>query len=201
MNDHYYSQKPTSDSRPSQFNVTIRSQHLTFHTDEGVFSKDKLDYGTSVLINQFNEPDVQGDFLDVGCGYGPIGIVLAKLFNDRKVYMVDINERALSLAEKNALENNVTNVVISNSDHFEQLKGQTFAAIITNPPIRAGKQLVHKIVEESYHHLKNYGELWVVIQKKQGAPSLKAKINDTFGNAEIVKRDKGYYILHAKKFD
>ncbi|MGM8216196.1 class I SAM-dependent methyltransferase [Bacillaceae bacterium W0354] len=201
MNDHYYSQSPTSQSNPSQFSVTIQSLPLTFHTDEGVFSKTQLDYGTSVLINQFQEPDVSGDLLDVGCGYGPIGITLAKLYQTRTVYMIDINERAIQLAKLNAVENDLNNIKIYQSDGLREVKDKTFAAIITNPPFRAGKQLVHQIVDDSYEQLKVDGEFWVVVQKKQGAPSLKKKVEECFGNAEIVKRDKGYFVIRAKKFD
>lgn len=201
MNDHYYSQNPTSESNPSQFQATIRSFNFTFHTDEGVFSKNQIDYGTMVLLKQIQEPSVDGDLLDVGCGYGPIGMTLSKLFPNRRVYMVDINERAVELAKKNLIENQIKNAQVVQSDGLQAVADHRFAAIVTNPPFRAGKSIVHQIVDESYQQLVTGGEFWVVAQKKQGAPSLKAKIESVFGNSEIVKRDKGYYVIMAKKID
>lgn len=199
MAEHYFSQQPQSNSSPKTWNYTLNEQLYTFTSDHGVFSKNVIDYGTKLLIETFKSPETQGDLLDLGCGYGPIGICLADRFPDRRVVMTDINERAVQLAEKNAALNHVRNIELIKSDRFAQLGTGQFAAILTNPPIRAGKKTVHTMFEESYHALISHGELWVVMQKKQGAPSAKKKLLTVFGNADIVARSKGYYIIRAEK--
>lgn len=115
--------------------------------------------------------------------------------------MIDINSRAIDLSKENALSNGISNVNIFESDRFKKVTSNQFASILTNPPIRAGKKVVHEIFEESYNHLVEGGSLWVVIQKKQGAPSAMDKLEQLFGNVEIVEKKKGYFILVAKKFD
>lgn len=169
-------------------------------TDQGVFSKREVDFGSRLLIETFEEPAVEGGFLDVGCGYGPIGLAIAKSFPNRTVEMVDINERAIELAKRNQQLNHIDNVVIYESDLFESVGDKMFAAILTNPPIRAGKKVVHSIFEQSASHLVPNGELWVVIQKKQGAPSTLEKLQSLFPEVEVVAKKKGYYIIKAKKY-
>jgi 16S rRNA m(2)G 1207 methyltransferase (EC 2.1.1.52) len=153
------------------------------------------------LIETFREPDVDGPILDVGCGYGPIGLALAKSYPGRDIHLIDVNERALHLASENAEKNGIFNVKIYESDRLAQVEVRDFAAIVTNPPIRAGKQIVFRILEESYDHLRAGGELWVVVQKKQGAPSVKNRMEEIFRQVEMVERKKGYHILMAKKGD
>lgn len=199
MNNHYYSRNPEIESSPLYWNFTLRGHNFVFKSDQGVFSKKEVDYGSRFLIDQFVPPEISGPFLDVGCGYGPIGLALAKISQDRIVHMVDVNQRALELAEENALHNQISNIKVYESDRFESVQEREFAAIITNPPIRAGKKIVHDILENSFYHLKQQGELWVVIQKKQGAPSAKDKLEEIFNEVEIVGKNKGYYILKAKK--
>ena len=111
--------------------------------------------------------------------------------------MVDINNRALDLAKQNAEKNDVEAMILS-SNIYESVSGY-FDHVISNPPIRAGKQVVHTIIEESKNYLLEDGDLTIVIQKKQGAPSAKAKMEEVFGNVEVVKKDKGYYILRSVK--
>ena len=197
MSEHYFSQKPQTKSSPKTWNYQLRNNMYTFTSDTNVFSKDQVDFGSSVLVEAFQEPVASGDFLDLGCGYGPIGIALAGSFTERHVVLSDVNERALTLAEENAKKNQLNNVEVVKSDRFSNLEGRKFAAVITNPPIRAGKQVVHKMFEEARTALVEGGELWVVIQKKQGAPSAKVKIEELFGNVEVVIKEKGYYILRA----
>ncbi|WP_188456372.1 class I SAM-dependent methyltransferase [Virgibacillus oceani] len=197
MTEHYFSQKPQSKSSPKTWNYQLKGNSYTFTSDYGVFSKNEVDFGSRLLIESFNEPAVDGDLLDLGCGYGPIGITLANCYRNRNVILADVNERALKLAEQNAKLNHVKNVSFVNSDRFSNIESHTFAAILTNPPIRAGKKVVHAMFEESKQALGVQGELWVVIQKKQGAPSAKEKLYDLFGNVEVVVRDKGYYILRT----
>ncbi|MBM7580758.1 methyltransferase [Jeotgalibacillus terrae] len=199
MADHYYSKKPGVESKPNWWNYTLRGHVIKFKTDQGVFSKKEVDFGSRVLIEAFEEPVTGGPVLDVGCGYGPIGLSLAKSMPERSVHMVDVNERALELAKENAEQNQIRNISIYESDCLDQVEEQSFAAILTNPPIRAGKQTVHRIFEQSAEKLTSGGELWVVIQKKQGAPSAKAKLEELFGAVETADKQKGYFIFRAKK--
>ncbi|HLR61787.1 MAG TPA: class I SAM-dependent methyltransferase [Lentibacillus sp.] len=199
MSEHYFSQNPQSKSSPKKWNYQLRGEIFKFESDYGVFSKNEVDYGSRLLIEYFEEPPVEGSLLDLGCGYGPIGIAIANSYKKRSVMLTDINERAVALARKNAHYNDVNNVEFAISDRFSHLKDRKFAAILTNPPIRAGKKIVHQMFEESKHVLLENGQLWVVIKKKQGAPSAMNKLNDLFGDVEVIDRSKGYYILMTTK--
>lgn len=198
--DHYYSNKPSSKSKPHRMNVHIGNFDLTIKTDAGVFSKDKMDKGTEVLIRAAQKTIFpEGNILDLGCGYGVIGVTLAKTFTNRLVEMVDVNERAISLSKDNAELNELGNLKIYQSDVFSAIENKKFAGIISNPPIRAGKKVVHQILEEAYEHLVEGGKLQIVIQRKQGAPSAKKKMEETFGNVERIALEKGYWVLESVK--
>lgn len=199
MPEHYFSKKPQSKHSPKRWDYQLRGKEYQFITDAGVFSKDRVDYGSCLLIEQFDEPDAEGNFLDLGCGYGPMGISLANEYPNRHVILADVNERAICLAQKNANTNQVFNIEVVQSNRLSNLTNLSFAAIVTNPPIRAGKQIVHKMFEEAYEALTYQGALWVVIQKKQGAPSAKKKIESLFGEVKTVAKSKGYYLFRAIK--
>lgn len=198
MSGHYYSEKPEVESNQKDWSALLRDEKMNFYSDRGVFSKKEVDFGSQLLIETFNLPKQAGAILDVGCGYGPIGLSVARLDPERTVHMVDVNERALELSEKNAMRNKITNVKIYKSNGLEDVE-ETFAAVLTNPPIRAGKQVVHMIFEQAFEKLAGGGELWVVIQKKQGAPSAIEKLESLFDSVEVVEKKKGYFILLAKK--
>jgi 16S rRNA (guanine1207-N2)-methyltransferase len=199
MTEHYFSQKPQSKSSPRTWNYKLRGKNYVFSSDVGVFSKNEVDFGTRLLIETFTPPKIAGDILDLGCGYGPIGMAIANELPERTIVMADVNERALSLAKSNTQQNEIHNVEIVVSDQFSNIDNRMFAAILTNPPIRAGKKVVHGMFEGSAKRLHKNGEFWVVIQKKQGAPSAIEKLEALFGNCETVERSKGYYILRAIK--
>lgn len=198
--DHYYSSKPSSESHRETIEVDLSGRKFSFVTDAGVFSKKRVDFGSEVLMTTAeNIAFPEGNLLDVGCGYGPIGLYLAKSFPNRQVEMVDINERAILLTKENAQVNAIDNVEIYVSNVFEQVKNNQFAGIISNPPIRAGKKVVHQILEEAYDYLMPGGKLLIVIQKKQGAPSARKKMEDVFGNVKRVALEKGYWVLASTK--
>lgn len=199
MSDHYYTEKPGVDSQERDWKFDLRGMTFSFYSDRGVFSKKEVDFGSKLLTDVFTFPDVTGDIVDVGCGYGPIGLSIAKSDSTRVVHLIDVNERALQLAKRNAERNKVENVQVYKSDRLENVAETNLAAIVTNPPIRAGKQIVHSIFEQAFDHLANQGELWVVIQKKQGAPSAVEKLESLFGEVDIVEKKKGYFIIKAKK--
>ena len=195
MTKMYFAENPDAKHDIHELNVELLGQRLTFLTDAGVFSKKMIDYGSRVLLSVLDF-EAGEQVLDVGCGYGPLGLTLAKA-QGVAATMVDINQRALDLAQKNAERNQISAEILQ-SNVYEKVSG-IFDHIISNPPIRAGKQVVHEVISGSYGHLTEGGDLTLVIQKKQGAPSAKSKMETVFGNCEIVKKDKGYYILRSEK--
>ena len=199
LSEHYYSNNPSVTSKPKSWSFTLRNHKFMFTSDSGVFSKSEVDFGSRLLIEAFERPNVDGPVLDVGCGYGPIGLSIAKDFTDLSIEMIDVNERAVNLAKENARINEVHNVSIHTSDLFSNVETGEFAAILTNPPIRAGKKVVHEIFEESYKRLVPGGDLWIVIQKKQGAPSAIDKLESLFNEVNVILKKKGYYIIKSKK--
>jgi len=200
MSEHYYSNKPQTESKPRQWEFTLLGNSFLFETDAGVFSKSEVDFGSRVLIETFQLPEIEGAIFDVGCGYGPIGLSIAKQNPERIVYMMDINERAIALSKKNAQVNGVQNVRIFESDGLAAVEEDIqAAAILTNPPIRAGKDTIFKFYDGAYDRLSVGGELWVVIQKKQGAPSTVNHLEERFAEVEVVEKKKGYWIIRAKK--
>lgn len=198
MSQHYYSQQPEARHDRRTITTVLRGRSLRFTSDAGVFSKGDIDHGSRVLIEMMDFSD-GSNVLDVGCGYGPIGISAAFLTPKGHVTMVDINSRAVELARENAMNNGIRNITVMESDVLSALDGKKFDVILTNPPIRAGKAVVHQIFEEAYEHLNEGGSLWIVIQKKQGAPSAVAKLESLFQTVEEVGKDKGYRIIKAQK--
>ena len=197
--EHYYTNNPTTESREKTINSTIANENFKFYTDNGVFSKESVDFGTKTMLESFSTEKENAQVADIGCGYGVISIFLAKKYPTFKFTMVDVNNRVLELSRKNIELNKIENEVeVLESSSFDNVVG-TFDIVLTNPPIRAGKKIVHKIMTDSYEHLNAQGELWVVIQKKQGMASCKKLLEDTFSMVEVVTKNKGYYILKAVK--
>lgn len=198
-NQMYYAANPTAKHDEHIIDYQINNIDLKFTTDAGVFSKMRVDYGSGVLIKQMSEVDFpSSNILDVGAGYGPIGLFAAKFWPEQTVDLVDVNERGLNLAAQNAEVNGITNVNIYKSDVYDEVPSERkFGLIVTNPPIRAGKKVVSSILAGAKDHLVEDGILLVVIQKKQGEPSARKLLKETFGNCTILIRDKGYYVLQA----
>lgn len=194
---HYFINDDNLHSNEFTFDYHYAQHHLIFTSDNGVFSKNRVDFGTNLLINSI--PQIpNGLILDLGCGIGIIGLSLAKCNPQAFCHLVDINQRAINLAIKNSQINNIKNVKIYESDLYQNVE-DTFDMIITNPPIRAGKKIVHRIIEEGYSYLNSGGLLYVVIQKKQGASSLLIKMEEIFRNASIINKKNGYYVIVSKK--
>ena len=196
----YYSEKQDGlASNPQTYNFNFREHHFKFKTDAGVFSKNYIDFGSFTMLEAFTPNSIDAPILDMGCGYGPIGIVISTLYN-KDVLMVDINERAISLTNENIKLNSVEKAKAQKSYIYDSIPEEMkFSSIITNPPIRAGKKVIFDIYDGAYKHLANDGELWVVIQKKQGAPSSKTHLEELFSNCEVVCKNKGYFILKSRK--
>lgn len=196
-NQMYFAENPDAAHDEHVVDYRVNGIDLKFNTDAGVFSKMRVDYGSGVLIKAMHDQNFpKKGILDVGTGYGPLGLFAAKFWPDQTVDMVDVNQRGLDLAKRNAQLNHVDNVNIYPSDIYSQVDKE-YGLILTNPPIRAGKKVVSQILSEAKSHLVRNGLILVVIQKKQGEPSARKLLTETFGNCEIVTRDKGYYILKA----
>ena len=195
---HYYVNDNNLKSDKHIVTYTYKGNVLKYNADNGVFSKDRVDFGTNVLLNALPDIEDNKKILDVGCGYGVIGIAIAKSNKKIMAEMVDVNERAVDLAKENINLNKVDNVKVYLSNLYEKVEG-TFDYIISNPPIRAGKEIVHGVAACGYEHLKAGGKIYLVIQKKQGAPSLEKKLLEVFGNVETVDKRNGYFVLMAKK--
>ena len=203
MTNYYYSEHPDVEHQERRWNFSLLGNEFHFVTDNGVFSKRTVDFGSRTLLDALEATgmfeNLQGTVLDVGCGYGPIGLALAKRYPQLAVEMVDVNHLALDLAKENAALNEINNVDIFASDVYAQVDKSDYQAIVSNPPIRAGKKIVHQILEGAFGHLQAGGTLTVVIQKKQGAPSAKKKMEEVFGNCQMIARNKGYQILQSQK--
>ncbi|MDV7694296.1 16S rRNA methyltransferase [Pediococcus parvulus] len=199
MTEYYYTQNPEVLHEKRQWQFTLLNQNLTFNSDNGVFSKATVDFGTRTLLEALNLKEFTGEVLDVGCGYGPIGLAIAKAVPEIHVDLVDVNLRALDLCKENAEQNNIHNVTIWESDTYDKVEKTTYQTVVSNPPVRAGKSVVTKILVEAKNHLQVGGSLIIVLQKKQGAPSAKKKMEQVFGNAKIIHKQKGYYIIKSVK--
>ena len=173
--------------------VIIKNTHLKFIVDNGVFSKKGLDFGTRTLLE--NIQDIKGDVLDFGCGYGPIGIFIKKT-SSSNVDMIDINDRAISLAKKNAKLNEV-DVNIFKSNIYENID-KKYDYIITNPPIRVGKKILYEILFKAKEYLKENGKLLFVINKNGGAKSVLKDLEKEY-EVDVITKNKGFYIICAKK--
>ncbi|CDR27144.1 class I SAM-dependent methyltransferase [Staphylococcus schweitzeri] len=199
---HYYDEDPSVSSNEQRIQYQVNQHLIHLITDNGVFSKDRVDYGSDVLIKTFlkaHPPGPSKRIADVGCGYGPIGLMIAKVSPHHTITMLDVNHRALTLVEKNKKLNDVDNVIVKESNALTAVENESLDFVLTNPPIRAGKETVHRIFEQAFDKLDAKGELFVVIQKKQGMPSAKKKMEALFGNVEVLNKDKGYYILRSIK--
>lgn len=188
---HYYSEEPDVPLRMKTIEVCIRGHCFKFITSSGVFSFGKLDRGTELLIKSM----VLGEewrVLDLGCGYGVIGIVASRFVG--RVVMTDVNRRAVSIARKNLKINSVRNAEVRWGSLYESVKGEKFDAIITNPPVHAGKDVLREIVINAPRHLNDGGSLQLVIKTKQGAKYIKALMEDTFTDVRGLAKGSGYRV-------
>ena len=201
MANHYYTKNPESISQQKHWTYRLKGNTLSFTSDNGVFSKNTVDFGSELLVESYDIPEQfqKASLLDIGCGYGTMGLAYGKAYPELSIEMIDVNERALVLAQENAKKNGIHNVDIHESNLYDSVKKSQYEIIISNPPIRAGKIVVHTILEKAYDYLAENGQLVIVIQKKQGAPSAQKKMEEVFGNCERNQWDKGYWILVSTK--
>ena len=195
MNDHYYTRVPQSESKPVLCEYSYRGIPLSFQTDSGVFSKGEVDAGTRLLLDALPE-EVAGDILDLGCGWGVIGIAVKRKWPETRVMMADVNTRALDLSRENAKRNRA-GVTCVESDGMSALAGKTFDAVITNPPIRAGKQVIYKMFADAAKSLKPSGALYLVIRKQQGAESAMKYLQTIYSSVEKISKSGGFWVIKA----
>lgn len=192
---HYFTNDNTIKSNIREYEITIKNKKYMFSTDNGVFSKSELDEGTKILLEQLPLEKMHGNILDVGCGYGPIGIFIADN-TDALVHMIDVNLRALHLTKMNVKANKINNAKVYESDIYQNVT-EKFDYIITNPPIRAGKKIVYEIIFKAKEYLNENGKLWLVIRKDQGAKSLLKDMAKDY-NTEIVCKINGFFVISAE---
>lgn len=198
MTDHYFSPQPEATGEHREITANLRGTEFRFLADAGVFSKKSVDFGSRLLIETVELPE-RGEILDLGCGYGPIGIACAASAPACRITMVDINRRAVELARGNTRLNGLQNrVEVVTGDGLSGVRGKFFDLILTNPPIRAGKKTIYRLFEEAHSALKPEGELWVVIRKQQGGPSAKEKLQSLFTQVETMAKKKGFWVLRTK---
>lgn len=191
---YYFDKNVNIESNEKLHNVIIHETKLKFISDNGVFSKRGLDFGTRTLLETIPIDKIEGDVLDFGCGYGPIGIYVA-FKTKSNVDMIDVNLRSLNLAKKNALLNKA-NVNIFESGIYKNIT-KKYNYIISNPPIRVGKKVLYEILFGAKEHLKSNGELWIVINKDQGAKSIARDLEKEY-DVKVVNKNKGFYIICAR---
>ena len=194
--DQYFTREPSSESRPVIYEFEDRGRKYVFETDAGVFSRGEVDQGTEILLKAL--PDLDGDILDLGCGWGVVGTCLKGRNPDARIVMVDVNLRALELSRKNLSRNGASAEVLE-SDGFEGIRDRTFDAVVTNPPIRAGKEKVYEMLGDAARSLKSGGQLFVVIRKQQGAESCMRYLKTLFDEVEKIDRSAGYWVLQARE--
>ena len=195
MADHYYTENPQSRSDEWQISVRALDNTLQFTTDAGTFSRDGLDRGTEILLNAL--PPLSGRILDLGCGWGAVGVSLGAKYPDLDVVMTDINQRAVALARRNLAANRVSRAQVVQGDGFESVSGK-FNAIMTNPPIRAGKAVIYGMFDGARRFLEDDGAIYIVIRKQQGAPSAVKYLNTIYDSVDIIDRSSGFWILCAR---
>lgn len=193
---HYFINDPNLESNIKIINYTFLKKEITLKTDNGVFSKNRVDFGTNLLLNSLDDLSNINSLLDVGCGIGIMGIAIAKKYSNIKIDMIDVNERAIALATENIKINKIDNCKCYVSNVYENVSGK-FDAIITNPPIRAGKVIVHEIASEAKNYLNDNGVFYAVVQKKQGADSFEKKLYEVYGNVEKINKESGYIIFKS----
>lgn len=196
MTEQYFTADPTCESKPVPCAFPYRGYGLNFMTDAGVFSRGELDTGTKLLLDAL--PPLAGDVLDVGCGWGAIGVAIGRACPACRVTMVDVNHRALELCRANAEKNGVQAQILE-SDGLAAVLDRTFDAVVTNPPIRAGKQVIYRMFADAAAHLNTGGALYLVIRKQQGAESCMKYLRTLFGQVEKLDKSGGFWVLKASE--
>ena len=194
----YFEKNDKLVDKPRYISYEIFNRKFTLKTDSGVFSNSQIDEGTYAFLKVLIPRQLSGSILDVGCGYGALGLTLASFLPSANFTLVDVYERALDLAKENKKTLELDNVTCLQSDVYSNVEGK-FDSIVINPPIRAGKKVIYAMFAGAYDHLIDGGSLFIVIRKSHGAESASKYISSIFENCSLLKRDKGYYIYESIK--
>lgn len=199
---HYYTNNKDLKSNKKELEIEFEKIKFKIFTDIGVFSKNSLDFGTEVMLKEFfrNNKRENIDILDIGCGYGIVSLIISKYLKNVSFLLTDVNDRAIDLARENLELHNVKNFEVRNSYCFDNID-EKFDVILSNPPIRAGKDVIFKIYEKAFLHLKEKGEFYCVIQTKHGAKSTEKKLKEIFENCITLNICSGYRVYFSKKED
>ena len=199
MAGHYFSRRPEAPERRGLLRCRLRGLDFEFVTSSGVFSPRALDQGTRLLVESMVLPE-RGAVLDIGCGYGPVGIAVARLRPGLEVWMTDVNERAIALAEENVRRNRVGDVIVRQGDLYEPVGDAVFTAILSNPPISAGmRRVVEPLVGGAVDRLLGGGGLQLVVQSNKGGRAVASLMEGYFGGVEVAARGGGYRVLMSVK--
>jgi 16S rRNA G1207 methylase RsmC len=196
--EHYFAAHPRSRMALGIIRTHLCEKPFEFLTASGVFSKNRVDLGTRLLIEAAVLPK-KGYVLDVGCGYGAVGIAVASFNPDLNVFMVDVNERAVSLARRNVEINNVQNVMVKRGHLYEPVEGIMFNCVLSNPPVSAGMQTVKAIISEAPEHMANNALLQMVLKSKVCGKRVTEFFEEAFGNVQVLARKSGYRVLISEK--
>jgi len=196
--NHYFAAHPKSKMKLGVIRTSLCGKSFAFLTASGVFSKKRVDLGTRLLIESMVLPE-EGCVLDVGCGYGAVGIAVATFNHDLRVVMVDVNERAVRLARRNVEINNVQNVIVKHGHLYEPVKGAVFNCVLSNPPVSAGMETVKAIICEAPEHMAKKAIFQMVVKSKVGGKRLLTFFEEAFGNVQILARGSGYRVLMSEK--
>ena len=196
---HYFTKDPIAKSKKQTITYKINDVTFSLLTDTNVFAKNGIDYGSNLLLKVLLQEIDAGKVLDIGCGYGVIGLSLAHLIPDIQVVCSDINLRAVNLTIENMRALRLSErVTVLQSDLYEKIEDE-FNYIVSNPPIRAGKKVLDIIYTEGYKRIIKGGSLYLVIRRKQGAESAIKRLKEIFLNVTVLEKDKGYWIIKASK--
>lgn len=198
--EHYYTNNPTSRSDIREITYELEGRNFYYLTDHGVFSMERVDHGTDILIRTVREQETElsGMEIDLGCGYGAVGVTLAALYPQAQFRLIDVNDRAMELARRNAQKNGVIQRV-KVGDASAMAEEASAETVITNPPIRAGKETVYGLFRDAYRWLMPGGRFYAVIRKNQGAASAVKELQQIFGNCDTVERQSGFHVLRCIK--
>lgn len=196
--DHYFSARPSSIARFGLIQTCLRGRSFEFLTSSGIFSRNRIDLGTRLLVKCMVLPE-KGYALDMGCGYGPVGITAATLKPDLKVIMVDVNRRAALLARQNVLKSHLHNVEVRRGDLYDPVEDVIFDCVLSNPPVSAGMETVKTIICEAPKHMAHGGSLQMVLRSKIAGKRLRTFFEEAFGDVEIMARESGYRVLISHK--
>lgn len=209
MTEHYYSKNPSSEMKIKKIKAILRGNELEFYTASGTFSLSSVDKGSEILINycdidetgkeKYNK-NIGKRILDLGCGYGPVGIAIAKAFPECEVVMTDINERAVKMTKKNSRLNGIENTKIVSGNMYESVDGE-FDIILLNPPQSAGRKLCFEMIEKSADFLNKEGSLQIIARKNKGGEVLGKKMEEIFGNLDVLAKKSGYWLYISKKLN